>query len=327
MTDLSSIWADLRREPHANGSVYRRVLPLHPHDIYFHREKPSERRRVHISVSGAAIGNPVVNHLSSAGIELTVQYKTPESASLTLLELTPDDSPQFDDLISDLLETLSTDPGDGAIGRMISRTQAWFRFFELTRGALGHSLAAGLFAELLVVRTLLTRGVPPSEAVASWVGPDRASQDFHFCGGALEIKSDRTTGPGKLIISSELQLDLTSVERLFVALFQLDQRTIGSGMGLSELAKECLHLIGSDTSTVLEFQSKLLASGLDVGSSEAPHRFTVREARFYEVTSEFPRLTPGGIPQAVSDVSYTIDCAAIAEYEVSEDAAFSLLGV
>lgn len=327
ISKFAQVWDDLLSDSHQSGHVYRRVLPSFQQDVYFGREKPSNRRRVDISVEEVLVGESTTNSIASAGIALTVQYKTEKSASLTLAELTPSDSPQFDDLVADLLTNLINRPGDGAIARMISRTKAWFRFFTITGTGIGPSVAAGLFAELCVIQSLLERGLPPEATVGSWVGPDDAVQDFNFEGGALEVKSDRTSGPGKLAISSELQLDTSAVDHLVVALFQLDHRTDGSGATLPEIARKCLQLMESDQAACIDFQTKLIAMGMSINAPDHSHRFTVRRSRFYDVSSGFPKLTPENIPIGIKSVNYAIECSSLTSYEISDEDAFSLLGV
>lgn len=327
MSAYGKIWRDLQNETHAHGFVYRRALPKCPHDIFLGRQKPSNRRQVDISISGAKVGEPVVNNLSSDGIQLSVHYKSSDSASLSLVELTESDSPQFDDLLEDLLETLQSRPGDGAVGRLISRTKAWFRFFALTSSELGTDQSAGLYAELYILRALLEAGLPPNKAVQSWEAPSGSPQDFYFRNGALEVKSDRTKGPGKLNINSELQLDRSTVGNILVVLLQLDQRSTGEGETLTQIADRCLVLLDGDTEATHEFKSRLLSSGLDVNDSNSPHRFSVRAQRFFNVTSDFPCLTQSALPIAISNLRYTIDCATLEKFEVSLDQAFATLGV
>ncbi|MFB7502864.1 PD-(D/E)XK motif protein, partial [Streptomyces broussonetiae] len=150
-----------------------------------------------------------------------------------------------------------------------------------------------------------------SSAHRIWRGPEGHPHDFVAGKTAVEVKTSGTTGGRKPRIHGLDQLDAPPGGTLCLAWFRLEAPgTSDSGLGFLELLEKTLHSC-DDESALLEM---LAASGyrrVDADKYQSI-RFVVTEERWYEVGSEFPRLTTrtlddAGVPVSVLDVEYTID--------------------
>ena len=99
---------------------------------------------------------------------------------------------------------------------VLKRYAAWLKLLQHKNSALlGVAAQKGLIGELLYLKDRIERGMPVADALAGWVGPEGADQDFVYEDGWHEIK---TTGAesAKVTISSAEQLDSAQSGELVV---------------------------------------------------------------------------------------------------------------
>lgn len=208
-----------------------------------------------------------------------------------------------------------------ALRQCIDRIAMWQGLFErIPADGLSDEAQRGLFGELWVLRDLFVAVLPPFEAVAAWVGPDPANQDFIHRGVAVEVKSSLAKRHSRLSIANEKQLDETPFRELFLAHTRLDD---GSAQGetLPDLVKSCRDRLGQDPYAARQFDDSLLEAGyLDVHAPiYADRSWLISSLRFFKVTGEFPRLTEINLPPGVGDIRYTIIADDLALYECERD--------
>ncbi len=199
------------------------------------------------------------------------------------------------------------------------------RVLRTTWRTLGSDAAAGLYAELIVLRDVLAPAIGMAASVDHWTGPDPGLQDFQFGRGALEVKSYRGTGSGHLEISSERQLDDAGSAALFLAYVELDQRTDGTGTTLRELVTDVR--ASAAPLRASELETKLRHAGWDDDCAPThEERYSVRTLELFAVREGFPRIVPADLPPGIGKVRYRIDRSALQPYACTQEAVTATLG-
>lgn len=230
----------------------------------------------------------------------------------------PDLNPEFDDLINDVLQDVAdTDRPASAALRTIAR---WRRLFgsKAIRG-LGAQAKRGLFAELVLLRTVLS--LRPGTETEVWTGPLRRPHDFELPRHCIEVKAvgqnaDSVTihGLDQLASHGGRPLDL-------VVMTVVDDP---AGMTLSELVED----IKAMTASSPAFAKLLREAGWTpaVGAVDADP-LSVSDVIRVVVDDTLPRLVPGSLvtgtlPVQLSELSYQLSLEAVqdqGEYVTLDD--------
>jgi hypothetical protein len=208
-----------------------------------------------------------------------------------------------------------------AVGSLITRLRKWQQFLERhPPEGLSPFACQGLYGELRLLQRLLASRVGPREAVEAWVGPQAANQDFQFPAVAIEAKTSTAKMHQMLEIASERQLDGSGVRHLFLFFLSLDERR-GGGEALPALVADLRCQLASDPLTAESFESRLLEGGyLDVHAQRYMESgYTVRDAHFFRVEGDFPRIVESDLRPGVGSVRYTISAAECMHFVVDED--------
>lgn len=179
----------------------------------------------------------------------------------------------------------------------------------------------GLYAELLVLRTLYQHTLPQQAAVAAWSGPDDAHQDFHFGESAIEVKSLAGQERSCVRISSEDQLE-GMTKNIFLYTVRLSELADAeSARSLNELVRMIEDEL--DVAEAREqLSDKLGASGyVPVPEYDKP-RLLAGKREAYRVGPSFPRLVRSEIAKGLARVSYDIELEAIAVFKCEEHEIF-----
>lgn len=313
------IWADLARDPAPVGLIKRRLHPDLRHDVYIGERRPTRERVLLLDIRGSAVGVPK-HRPPSRGLEIKVESSGENGTAITLISSTGSADPMFSELVDDVVAVLLADPSEGAAGRIVQRVLAWQSFFSVRRTQFSEELAAGLFAELAVLKLHVIPALGAHAAMVAWCGPDPAVQDFQVGTVALEVKSSRGGGPGQLRVSSERQLDTVGLQRLYIALLRLDQRGDGTGATLQELAAEVGYMLEGTPAANLFFNDRLLAYGWHSSLADIRNeRYHVLSSEAFEVVDDFPKIVAASLPLGVRDVSYSIDRNAIEAFQTGWD--------
>lgn len=184
----------------------------------------------------------------------------------------------------------------------------WRLLFERAAGVLSDEAAAGLFGELTVLERLLAHD-PSSHR--SWRGPLKASHDF--VGSLRDIEVKTTTQPETRIIAVHglEQLDVVSDRSLLLAWFRLQDSSLpGSGSSLLDLTRAVLALADDEPAVIALLGEAGYVPGAVAANDR--RRYEIADERWYDVDTQFPRLTrgvldAGGVPETVTSVNYSID--------------------
>jgi hypothetical protein len=297
------------------GTVRRRLLPDFGLDVFVEVRLP-ERTWALVVGSRENLGDREL--VLAAGV--TCQSR---GGTVEVVAQPGTDTGVFCTLLADLIQYLPRST-TGPAAALVRRIRTWQRMLErgLATG-LSSREQAGLFGELLALRELV---IPASgvEAVATWVGPLRAPQDFVAGATGLEVKTVSRREAGQCRIANEHQLDVAGLDDLL--LVHQVVRAGDEGVSLVELVDE----LRSDRSVAAQralFEERLLEAGwLDAHRQQYQEsRYSLISRRCFVVEDGFPRIIPTDIPPGVTNVSYMVDLGACMPYLLDEDRVRTLL--
>lgn len=208
----------------------------------------------------------------------------------------------FAGLAADVCATVigATEPGL----LVAQKLSAWRELFETPPQVWSPSRLTGLFAELLVLRTLLDVN---SSAASAWSGPVGEAQDFRRGRHALEIKATLSPETRMVSVHGWDQLEPPPDGSLMLGWFRL--RLNDSGRTVPELIADCL----SRAAVPQDVHTRLDRLGLpELDSKELLLQFQLAEERWFEVDAAFPAIVParfaaGHVPTGVVSLEYRID--------------------
>lgn len=314
MTEAVSteLWGEIATEPAADGTVVlRRVAPELAHDVFIGERRPSRERVLWLEINGSVRDSPR-NRRSVKGLDVEVDLGTPGKVTIRLASTAPSGNSLFEELANDVLRLLLRNPGNDAATCVLERVEAWQSFFAKRPDGFSSEIAAGLFAELVVLYDFCIPMVGSWPAIVGWTGPDPALQDFQFGTVAIEVKSFRGNGPGRLTISSERQLEVIGTTELYVAYLRLDQRSDGTGNTLPDMINRVRKAVSDSASAADRLDDKLLNYGWrDTFALERSEKYEVRASELFAVADGFPRITSTDLMNGVGGVSYSVDRSAL----------------
>lgn len=191
-----------------------------------------------------------------------------------------------------------------AVTLLNQQLQKWRSLFTVTaQRKLSESAQIGLLCELQTLCDLLeTDGY---DAFDRWTGPDGAKHDFQLVDREIECKATLVDRGLSVTINGSEQL-LPSADRPLHLLVRKYEKTPNGQLALSEVVGA---LMQDERIPAEAFVSKLLQLDFSLQSIE-----TTSEARFeekgiwqFEVTEDFPHISPSSLPERVVKVAYDID--------------------
>jgi hypothetical protein len=325
MNGLESTWLRLSQDAEQRGpGIYlRRILPDQPRDVFLCIRSPEDHRSV---VLGLNHWNDQIAEgaFESAGISVLAS-----SADLipqgheSSLEIRLNDAQYqtvFDTLIGDVIEVFEDEVDErSAVISVIRRLNSWQKLLARSRpDGLTPEQQRGLFGELLLLRDILVPVIGMKKSIQAWTGPDDAAHDFHLGSSAIEAKSTIEIRPTHFRISSEHQLDDAEMASLFLVHNLLDTRT-DPGMSLVEIV-ELIRQESEKASVRSLFEEKLITAGyLDSHRDRyAAPKYTGRDRAIYQVTSDFPRITPATLPEGVEQARYMLSITSAEAFLVDQ---------
>ncbi|MFK2818995.1 PD-(D/E)XK motif protein [Flavobacteriaceae sp. LMIT009] len=274
------------------------------------------------------IGNSKVKSFQKKfrGVEIYLLEISPNKKSIFIYLLDNDLSEVFDLFIEDLLKNIEglTD-GEKAFKVIQNQFGKWGKLFAKIKGELlSKERQRGLYGELTFLNTLLNRSNDFVMTISSWTGPEGSNQDFSNGLSAVEVKSSRATKP-TVNIASELQLDWTTLDNLYLHVIHLDELNNGSDT-LKKLIEMIKHKVEKHPNSLRLFEEKLDLVGIHFG--EEKHYddlgFIIRSQRAYKVQNGFPVLINDTINNdAIHNVKYQVDLTALEPFETELESVIS----
>ena len=320
MTSISRIdprvWDELAAEPAAEGRVQRRILPSIRHDVHVAEARPERLRMLIMSIddSPPAIPQRSVGAKGLRGVIETASHRV----NITLSAASTAGNPLFAELAADLSSVLYKHRDQQPAGAVLRRLASWKAFYARQAEPLSKEQAAGLFSELEVLCEFLVPATGSGPAVAAWHGPDPSVHDFEFPQLALEVKSFRGSGVGRMTISSEDQLDAAAPGELFLAYVRLDQRSAGPGATLADQVAKARNLVSDSFEESELLEDRLLQAGWRPSAERLRTEvYMVKSTELFAVREGFPRITRDILPTGIGNVRYHVDRGVLDPFLVS----------
>ena len=129
-------------------------------------------------------------------------------------------------------------------------------------------------------------------------------------------------------ISNKRQLDNVGLRKLYLGHISVEAGLNGT-QSLNDLIDEIKQLLHEKCEICISmFEEKLMESGyLNVHRSRyVDMKYIIREANYYDIKNNFPRIIEANIMYGIGEVHYSIDLASCETYKISfEDLSQNLL--
>ena len=188
---------------------------------------------------------------------------------------------------------------------IVADPRGWFEpYLNMFGNHLEELRPYAIIAEMLLLRDLLQHECV-NDISNEWVGPKSNVHDFELPDISIEVKSTskKHTAEDELVISSVHQLDRTNNKPLFLAFYQFEQ-ALGGEYSLRSVYSELLE-IAPQCKQYLD--SMLTSLDYPPGCWYWDQEFTLlTPPRIYEVSDNFPKITPENFRNRVIPVKKLI---------------------
>ncbi len=311
-SDFITKWDEIAHLGRGAGRF--RVFPDHLLDLFVSYSSTGEREFILESDASELNGSNLPEFEN-----ITVRHCEIEGGHRLVLCLT---SSQLTDLFSIICADLSdassrSDSSTGAANIFAVRLNRWADLLRRGRSReMSFRERLGLLGELCALKWLIDDcGVAPEVASRGWRGPDGDTNDIGLNEVRIEIKSQLSTQPLMIRVSSLEQLNGDG-RQLYVALYRFTVAELG--ISLASLVDDISLRLSDTHSGLLDFQRKLFLVQYQHDAEYATEAFSLDAVRVYRIVDGFPRLVPSTVPQGVADVRYDIACDFIDEYRIDQ---------
>lgn len=330
MKKIEKIWQELEDEqPLKSGLLYKRYSGAIKPDVYVALKSPENLRCIaaHLG-SKAELQLRSWDKLKDIKIETFTDEKHPEKQFLLVLLLDNQHRDIFTTLSEDLIYQVAdiTDEPE-LIKLLLFRIEKWRLLFEkMGRQGLSEEAQRGLYGELFFLRRFLQKNQASEYCINSWKGSEKAVQDFQFADWGVEIKTTHGKNHQKLHISSERQLDISLIPRIFLIHYSLEVRQ-NHGETLNNLVDNLLEVLSNSPAAHNLFKLKLMEVGyFNIHKHLYDETgYSVRQENIYRITDDFPKITESQIPSGVGDVRYSLIVSANNNWTLNEEELFENL--
>ena len=328
-TKIEDIWQSLENEASFRSGILRRRYAVDVKPNLYVAIKDVEKLRCIVFKVSQFFDNQTIKTDNLREIEIqTIPDDTDNTKKLLLFVLlAPIHVDIFAVLCEDLINAVKDIESENILLNVLKqRFVKWQNLFEkISNIGLSDNEQKGLFGELHFLKILL-QNTQNNNALHSWGGMLASPQDFfHQNKWAVEVKTTKINTE-KLAISNEFQLDKQGFEHLF--LLHISTKTSAQqGQTLNNMVEFLLDFLKNDLILMHLFKQKLLeTSYFDLHKNLYENVFyEIDEANFYEVTAEFPRLTPENISIGISNIKYSIGLSKCKNFSISEIQLFEIL--
>lgn len=328
MTKIEHIWVALENEnSNYSGLLYKRYSAGIVPDVYIAIKFPEKLRCIALKIGVSfSFEENQWNKLKDIKIETLPDDGDVSKKFLLILLLNKQHKDIFSTLCEDLIFGISeVSTEQNLVETLLERLEKWQSLFEkVGRQGLSDESQRGLYGEIYFLRFFLNNSSEINKCVKSWLGPEKAIQDFQYANWAVEVKTTHGNNHQKIHITSERQLDDSIIDKIFLFHLSLDIR-VGNGETLNTLIDAVSELLIENTIASNLFKLKLLECGyFDIHKSLYEEKgYTIRQENIYRVSGAFPRIIENQIPTGVGDVKYSIILSESEEWRISHE---TLLG-
>lgn len=330
MNRIKEIWKKLESNPAIVAGIEKiRFSENSPCDLYLGIKTPENLRLFAVRIS-LKNGKNISGIRNIRGIRIEKILDNQKEGFLLLNLILSENHYQdiFDVLISDIISHIVnlTDEKE-IIKNFYNRLNKWQTLFEkFNPEGLSPEAQRGLFGELTMLKKLVSLSTDKNTVIQSWVGSVPAIQDFQMNNWALEVKTTSGNNHQKIHISNERQLDESIVANLFLFHLSLDVRQ-GNDVTLNRIVDDIRDGLKEESVAFISFNHKLIKGGyFDIHRElYAEIGYAIREANYYKIQGNFPRLKEENIPPGVGDIQYTVNISGCEEFFVSESDVLKLI--
>jgi hypothetical protein len=316
-TDFKGIWVN---QELSNGpfTIREKVPSSSPAACYVGRIMASNAKMFQIEIDKSVEIHK--NYLKRFhGVEIRVLSLNEKKKDITIILSDNDLLDVFILFLQDLINGLETIDSQNDVPLIINeKVGYWGKLFAKIKGELlSRERQRGLFGELTFLNMLLNNSLDHVKCVSSWTGPRGSNQDFSNELTAIEVKTSKATKPS-INIGSELQLDWTKLDSLFLCVYHVDEINNGNDT-LNKLIGDIKEKISNHSNLLMLFEENLEEVGIPFGEEKNYDdiSFIIRSQRAYKVEEGFPALTNDIIANdAIHNVKYQIDLTACEPFEV-----------
>jgi hypothetical protein len=329
--NLKDVWLRLEEDQRANpgtGRMQRRILPELSRDFFLGLELPSRNRMLILRVSPPSVVRQT-NVPESHGLKVRIYDRAtdPPTAEVELVLTDQQHLDIFNLLIEDLVNVAEQQKDERAsVGRFLARLTDWQRLLmKLAPAVITNENQQGLWGELWTLREVVSPAIGFASGMHAWRGPLGANQDFQFSNTVLEVKTSTASVFERLVIASELQLDVAQDTSLTMIALALDARP-NHGESLADIVRDCRSIASNaGCLQILEDRLTLLGYRNEDTESYSNIGYAVRSRLQFRIQDGFPRIVLNDLRVGVGEVRYSISLAACSPFAISEGELSELL--
>ena len=314
---INEIWQSHLQDLSQSGIIKTRIDEISKLDCYLGTVLRTKVRFFTISIDEKIKIHS--NYLKRfAGVEIQVLPSANKTKELTIILLEDELLDIFIVFIEDIINSLvNIDNIEDALIIIPKRINYWRKLFsKYTNRLLSPQQQRGLYGELYFIKLLLENLDNHFKILNAWQAPMGSNQDFYFNKSAIEVKTSKSNLP-VIKIANEFQLDITGLNKLFIAFYKLieypnDENT------LLKLINEIRKIFTVNDELLSDFNQKLDYLGVSSNMESEYNKigYVVRKEYYYDVNKEFPKITSDLINDAISKVSYEINPRKCTEFEI-----------
>lgn len=330
MMKIEQIWDELENDQSfTQGLLLRRFSGSLHSDVFVALKCPERLRCIAAIVSNNEKFNlTAFSNLRDITVELVPDEKRPNKSILLFILINQQHQDIFSVLSEDLMTSISLVINENELVHiLLNRFEKWKSLFEkVSLQGLTDEQERGLWGELFFLRKFLQRNSNLFDIVNSWLGPEKQIRDFQYGSWGVEVKTTHGNNHQKVHISSERQLDISSLEDLFLYHLSLESRK-NSGENLNQAVDSVCDILQNDFISLTRFKTKLLEAGFYDHQRNLYENtgYIIRQEVFYQVEGTFPRIEEKEIRHGVGDVKYSIILSQCDDFVKSEQDVFQKL--
>lgn len=238
---------------------------------------------------------------------------------ISLIDTDPTSEEIFNSLTEDLLYSIENAIDEIEVLEILSkRFQYWTELFKRQQERLDEKWVRGFIGELWFLDSELSKNVGVDLAVKSWVGPEKANQDFIIDNKYFEIKT-KSQQTNIVKISNDNQLTIGMY--LVVVELRRSSEVSNSAVNLSKLIDKITMKINNPNTHII-FNEKLNELGLypmDLAKLYDNFSYDIQSVSYFLVSNEFPLINHSDVPSAIIKYSYDLSLLAIKDFKISEE--------
>lgn len=304
-SELRQKWNSI--DYHNGGSMQLAI----PHALEWHVRYVTENQKSIVIVSDV----PADSVTSSQSIEAACNQRRDGKYAISFTLVNRGQEDVFISMSSDIIEYSKDETThNGALSKVLRRYSQWLKLLDHKRNTLLSTNAQkGLIAELSFLKEVIERGTSPAEAIAGWVGPDGADQDFVYIDRWHEIKATGVSSP-TVSISSVEQLDSDEPGELVVYRIDKCAPAQSGSITLYQIVHDIITKLVQSPGALDDFVLKLASVGyIDMQEYDNSY-FVISSKQYYMVDITFPKLCRADLPEQIISAEYQIDLPSIAPW-------------